>query len=89
MALFRPYRSQQKCPQARVSGEFLARNHITWMLQQKRKHLERLVLQLQADAVLVQLTRTQVTSKAPKRVLRFRAVASIASFRASKEFITN
>ena len=40
--------------------EFLARNYVAGMLEQKREYLEGLVLKLQADAVLVQLARTQV-----------------------------
>src|SRR5215468_7933276 len=40
--------------------EFLARNHVTWMLKQKLEHLEGLVLKPQADAVFAHLTRMQV-----------------------------
>ena len=40
--------------------EFLSRNHVTRMLQQKLEHLEGLVLKPQADAVFAHFTRMQV-----------------------------
>jgi hypothetical protein len=40
--------------------EVLARNYVTGVFEQKSKYLEGLVLKFQADAVFVQLARTQV-----------------------------
>ncbi|MGC1904711.1 MAG: hypothetical protein WA715_12900 [Candidatus Acidiferrum sp.] len=41
-------------------AELFARDHVTRVFQQERKHPEGLILQLQADAVLVHLARAQV-----------------------------
>jgi hypothetical protein len=57
-------------------SKLLASNDVTGMLEQKRKYLERLVLKLEPDAVLVHLARTQVHVEGAKA----RPAGSVSSF---------
>ena len=56
--------------------QFLACHDLAGMLEQEREHLEGLVLELQPNAVLAQLTRTQVHVKR----VESRTAASVGSF---------